>query len=404
MLRRKIIAIILIFFYCSAPAELQQKILQRFEIKQRHNQTTIILTLKNNTNPSFFLLPNPNRLVVDLPEVTPSSLLPKEIHSNGLITKIRFGNGPTGLGGLRLVFDLTAPAEYTYLNDQDEKKSTQTITIFLTQKDQVLPVLPSEPVDLIQPFAKKYASLDESPMKKIIVMIDPGHGGKDCGALGPSHAMEKMIVLAISKKLKKILNNSPGIDARMTRNADYFISLRQRLNIARHQNAQLFVAIHADSYNETAEGASVFALSAHGATSEAARWLAQRENTSELCGIDLKVKDRELRSVLLDMSQTATIQDSLELGNTLLATLKPLTPLHSAKVEQAGFMVLKSPDIPSVLVETGFVSNPKEELLLQSADYQNKIAEAIAAGIEKYLSNNPPPGSLYEMRYKQPQG
>jgi N-acetylmuramoyl-L-alanine amidase len=235
-------------------------------------------------------------------------------------------------------------------------------------------------------------------------MLDPGHGGKDSGAIGPNKTMEKMVVLSISKKLQNLLNQEPGIDARMTRKGDYFISLRQRLNIARKNRAQLFVAIHADAFNNnTASGASVFALSEHGATSEAARWLAERENTSELSGIDLKVKDRELKLVLLDMSQTATIDDSLQLGHSMLVALAKLTRLHTNRVEQAGFVVLKSPDIPSVLVETGFISNPSEEKLLVASPYQDRIARALEQGIASYFKQNPPPDSWFEMQFKNTQ-
>lgn len=411
--------------------------LQMIEIKQRQTQTILIFTLQKNTSPNFFTLENPDRLVMDLPSTRASSVLPKDIKSNGLIQRVRLGNGPSGPGNLRLVMDLAAKMQYIYLIDQNTKKNIQTITVILTKIGEMQKPATEEPTpayhealdladlekqtqsektqkavqnigslstgqaDLIQSSKKtNYTAVQNSPLKKVIVMIDPGHGGKDSGAIGPNRDMEKTVVLSISKKLQALLNQDSGIDARLTRKGDYFVTLRNRLNIARHNHAQMFMAIHADAFNDTAEGASVFALSQHGATSEAARWLAERENTSELSGINIKTTDKELKSVLIDMSQTATIQDSLSLGNALLASLKPLTPLHSVRVEQAGFVVLKSPDIPSVLVETGFISNPKEEKLLTSKDYQNRLAAALSQGILNYFKKNPPPGSLFEMQYK----
>ncbi len=443
-MKRWIVFFITLFFSQSLLSDplLAAAKLKMLEIKQRQDQTILILTLQNAVQPNFFMLNNPERLVLDLPNTRASSALPKDIHSNGLIQRIRLGAGPKGPGNLRLVTDLAAPMQYIYLMDQEEKTATETITIILRKQGGEAAVLPKqketklpyeEPLDLeelerqsqpsksreisqsiaplsmgqadlLQPAQQKYASIKQSPLKKVIIMLDPGHGGKDSGAIGPNKTMEKMVVLSISKKLQNLLNQEPGIDARMTRKGDYFISLRQRLNIARKNRAQLFVAIHADAFNnDTASGASVFALSEHGATSEAARWLAERENTSELSGIDLKIKDRELKSVLLDMSQTATIDDSLQLGHSMLVALAKLTRLHTNRVEQAGFVVLKSPDIPSVLVETGFISNPSEEKLLVASPYQDRIARALEQGIASYFKQNPPPDSWFEMQFKNTQ-
>lgn len=436
-------SLVLLFFFITpiAYAENQTKVLQRIEIKQQHNQTTLLLSLQNHTQPNFFLLQNPERLIVDLPEIQASNALPKEIHSDGLISHIRLGNGPFGPGNLRLVMDLATPVEYTYLNDEDEQKNTQHLTIFLTQKKyavtqeslkennekfvydepasieeierqtnqesnskkitQAIAPLTIGQAHLINRPSKDYALINQSALKKIIIMIDPGHGGKDSGAIGPDHILEKNIVLAISKTLQQILNSTPGIDARLTRQGDYFIPLRRRLNIARHNHAQMFIAVHADACRgDDAHGASVFALSAHGASSENARWLAERENTSELCGIDLKTKNHELKSILLDMSQTATIQDSVMLGGNILSAFTTFTTLHTPQVEQAGFVVLKSPDIPSVLVETGFISTPEEEHQLNDPLYQKKLAQAIASGITHYFAENPPADSWFEMQYK----
>lgn len=239
--------------------------------------------------------------------------------------------------------------------------------------------------------------------KRLInIVIDPGHGGKDPGTSGPMGTHEKDIVLAISKALKEELEKESSFKAMLTRDSDYFIPLRQRLNIARQDKGDMFVAIHADAFiNPYASGSSIFALSAHGASSEAARWLAEKENYSELGGISLSDKSNILRSVLIDLSQTATISSSIQLGNSILRQLGKIGHLHRGFVEQAPFMVLKSPDIPSLLVETGFLSNPLEEQRLRDPYYQRKMAMAIAAGIKSYFWNNPPPGTLMASLRKQ---
>jgi N-acetylmuramoyl-L-alanine amidase len=227
----------------------------------------------------------------------------------------------------------------------------------------------------------------------IVVVIDPGHGGKDSGTIGKGGAQEKDIVLAIGQRLAVLINKEPNMRAVLTRNGDYFVTLRDRLMLSRQSKADLFIAIHADSYfNDQSIGASVYALSHHGATSMAARWLADRENHSELGGVDLNElgdKSYILRSVLIDLAQTATINDSMKLGTDVLDNLENVTTLHYPRVEQAPFMVLKSPDIPSVLVETGFLSNSKEEERLQSAAYRDKLAHALLGGIHHYMASHP---------------
>jgi N-acetylmuramoyl-L-alanine amidase len=233
------------------------------------------------------------------------------------------------------------------------------------------------------------------PSRPIVVVIDPGHGGKDPGTIGPNGVREKNVVLAISRDLYQILQKDPDFRPALTRRGDYFISLRGRLAIARQDKGDMFIAIHADAYREPgATGAAIFALSPHGASSEAARWLAEKENYSELGGVTLNDKSDVLRSVLIDLSQTATISSSIQLGTMLLPQLASICRLHYTRVEQAPFMVLKSPDIPSLLVETGFLSNPIEERRLSDPAYQQKVAQALYTGIKNYFWNNPPPGTL----------
>lgn len=225
----------------------------------------------------------------------------------------------------------------------------------------------------------------------IVVVIDPGHGGKDPGAEGQHGEREKDVTLGISEQLYRILNQAPGIHPILTRSGDYYLTLRQRLDMARDANADVFIAVHADAYdNPYSHGASVYALSLKGASSEAARWLAEKENYSELGGVDLNGKGDMLRSVLIDLSQTATISSSLVLGQDILQDLGQLGALHHGdKVEQAPFVVLKSPDIPSVLVETGFISNPDEAKHLENTAYEQAVANAIAEGLNQYFHESP---------------
>jgi N-acetylmuramoyl-L-alanine amidase len=227
--------------------------------------------------------------------------------------------------------------------------------------------------------------------RQIIIAIDAGHGGEDPGARGANGSHEKDITLKIAKKLKAAIDNEPSMQGVLTRDADYFIPLHGRVVKARNSQADLFVSIHADAFtNQAARGSSVFALSERGATSAGARYLAKKENESDLIGgVSLDDKDPLLARTLLDLSQTATINDSLKLGKAVLTHIGQINKLHKNQVEQAGFAVLKSPDIPSILVETAFISNPEEERKLNDDDYQDKLVNSILAGIRKYFSANP---------------
>lgn len=226
----------------------------------------------------------------------------------------------------------------------------------------------------------------------VIVALDAGHGGEDPGAVGPSGLYEKDVVLSVAQKLRARINAQPGMRAMLTRESDYFVPLQERVVKARRVQADLFVSIHADAFlNPQARGASVFALSENGATSAAARWMAQRENASDMVGgVNIKAKDAGVLKALLDMSTTAQIKDSIKLGNAVLGHLGKVSKLHKAHVEQAGFAVLKAPDIPSILVETGFISNPEEESKLHNEDYQSQLADALLLGIQRYFAKNPP--------------
>ena len=240
--------------------------------------------------------------------------------------------------------------------------------------------------------ADDLAALKSGAQRLVIVALDPGHGGEDPGAIGPSGLHEKDVALAIAMKLRARINAQPGMRAMLTREADYFVPLHDRVRKARRVQADLFVSIHADAFmNPQARGASVFALSEGGATSAAARWIANKENSSDLVGgVNVKSRDAQVMKAMLDMSTTAQIKDSLKLGKVVLGHLGKVGKLHKSHVEQAGFAVLKAPDIPSILVETGFISNPDEERKLQDENYQLELVDALTTGITRYFARNPP--------------
>ena len=249
-------------------------------------------------------------------------------------------------------------------------------------------VPPRDPAGVALPPLIAQAKID----RLVVVAIDPGHGGEDPGASGPSGLHEKDVVLAIAMLLRDRLNANPNMRAMLTRDADFFVPLHERVKKARRVQADLFVSIHADAFmNPEARGASVFALSQGGASSSAARWMANRENASDLVGgANLHAKDEGVLRALIDMSTTAQIKDSLKLGDEVLGQIGKVGKLHKGSVEQAGFAVLKAPDIPSILVESAFISNPGEEAKLRDPQYRAQLVEALATGIQRYFARNPP--------------
>ncbi|MGH8762156.1 MAG: N-acetylmuramoyl-L-alanine amidase [Nitrosospira sp.] len=362
---------------------------------------------------SVSLVKNPDRVVVDLEQVmlTPElEGLPDKIDAaDPYIRAVRIGRyKPTVL---RLVLDLkieVLPQAFV-LKPVGNYGHRLVLDIYpAIPLDPLMAFLNENSIEMIQgPDTEAKAGMADGKssrntetsrkkkpetMRLITVAIDPGHGGEDPGATSRSGTHEKNITLAIARKLKAKIDKEPNMRAALTRDGDYFISLPMRLVKARQLNADLFVSVHADAFIKPhARGSSVFALSERGATSAAARWLAKKENAADLIGgVNLDIKDPYLKQTLLDLSQTATINDSLKLGREVLAEIGDINHLHKADVEQAGFAVLKSPDIPSILVETAFISNPDEEKKLKNAAYQDKLAEAILAGIKRYFANNPP--------------
>ncbi|KNX76357.1 N-acetylmuramoyl-L-alanine amidase [Pseudomonas sp. BW16M2] len=372
------------------------------------DNTRLVFDLSGPVQHSVFTLTAPDRLVIDINGATLGAPLNVST-SNTPITSVRSAQRtPTDL---RVVVDLkkaVSPKSFV-LAPNAQYGNRLVVDLYDQEADAVAAsnptppptpqppaTTPAVPVTPAQPAIK----LPPAPAGKrdIVVAIDAGHGGEDPGASGSRGQHEKDIVLDIAKELQRQINSEKGYRAELTRTGDYFIPLRKRTEIARKKGADLFVSIHADAApSKAAFGASVFALSDRGATSETARWLADTENRSDLIGgagnVSLDDKDRMLAGVLLDLSMTATLSSSLNVGQKVLGNMGRVTPLHKQRVEQAGFMVLKSPDIPSILVETGFISNANEAAKLATRSHQQALARSIHTGVRQFFQQNPPPGT-----------
>ncbi len=353
---------------------------------------------------------NPERLVLDLEGVELTgdlAQLPSRVQSiDPYIASIRFSTLPPNL--LRVVIYVKAEVkpDAFALKPIAEFGHRLALDIYpLTPIDPMMALLEAEqakenaaaaraPETMApsRPRPRDSRSENKPAQRRITIAIDPGHGGEDPGAIGRRGTYEKNVVLAIGRKLKTLVDAEPGMRSMLTRDDDYFVPLADRVQKARRVQADLFISIHADAFRESnARGSSVFALSERGATSAAAKWLAQKENSADLIGgVDLDRRDPMLARTLLDLSQTAQISDSLKVGRQVLAGIGTHNALHKATVEQAGFAVLKAPDIPSILVETAFISNPDEELKLRSVQHQQKFAESIRDGVARYFAQNPP--------------
>lgn len=369
------------------------------QIKSYPKYCQITIEATSPIHYQLMTLSSPDRIVVDIDHGHLVRLFNRSLLQGTPIQDIRSGYHNNKL---RIVFDLKNRATTSALMLLPSHH-TPDYRLKLSLNWQALPSSMAAPQATPRPryqFSQPAKPVELSPMpvrsSKIIVVIDPGHGGKDPGATGPMGGREKNVVLQISKDLQRDINQLPGFQAYLTRDGDYYLTLRQRLAIARHYKADMFIAIHADAYrgSRAAYGASIFALSQRGATSEAARWLARRENESELMGgVDLTDKNNLLKSVLINLSQTATVRASLNIGQNLIQSLGDVGTMHHHRIEQAAFVVLKSPDIPSLLVETGFITNPVEEHKLMSAFYQKRLANALMQGIRTYFVHSPPRGT-----------
>ena len=376
--------------------------------------TRVTLESKGELKYSLFAVKDPERLVLDLQGVELGPAL-AELHGkvtegDPQIEKLRVGRNRPGV--VRVVLDLKTEVKPQVFALQPIAGYGHRLVL------DIYPLVPPDPLAALMQDAPKPPApppAADSPAQEppavrpapaphppaaaarpkmarlATIVIDAGHGGEDPGALGRLGSREKDITLTIAKRLKALVDEEPDMRAVLTRDADYFLPLALRVEKARRVKADLFVSIHADAFvRPNARGSSVFALSERRATSEAARWLARKENEADLIGgVNLDVKDRYLAQTLLDLSQTATIDHSLKLGHAVLGELGQVNNLHKPQVEQASFAVLKAPDVPSVLVETAFISNPEEERRLNDEDYQARLARAILAGIKRYLAKHP---------------
>jgi N-acetylmuramoyl-L-alanine amidase len=370
--------------------------------------TRLVFDLDAKADYQIFTLANPHRLVIDIKNFRQRNKLIIPSLINTPVQAVRYAAYDQQT--LRIVLDLAHKVHYETQTLGPNKSYPHRLVVDLNytagQAQQPLIAAQEKAEQKTEPTTQAASSAASSeanrvksnkvlPRRDIVIAIDPGHGGQDSGAIGPKGTKEKDIVLSVAKRLAQLVDKEPGMRAYMTRDDDTFITLRQRIRRARENGADMFISIHADAFHKrSARGSSVYVLSERGASSEAAQILADRENSSDLAGgISLEDKDEMLASVLLDLSQDASLEASLEVGNTVLSGLKRVGHVHKKQVESAAFVVLKSPDIPSILVETAFISNPEEEQKLRNSNHQFKLANAMMVGIRNYFQRNPLPGT-----------
>jgi len=354
------------------------------------DNTRVVFDVSGPVRYHVFEMDAPDRVVIDLYDTRPLAQLPQPPAASAQLRRVRAArrNGDD----YRVVLDVagTVQVRASLLEPSGRYGHRLVIDLVDPERRRAATTAPPGPDPAREPDA----------LRPVVIAIDPGHGGEDPGAIGRHGAREKDIVLALARKLAKRIDREPGMRAVLVRDGDYYVDLRRRMEIARARRADLFVSIHADAFRDPrVHGSSVYVLSRSGASSEAARWLAERENAADLVGgVTLQDKDEVLRSVLLDLSQTAALQASIDVAGELLRELGGLGKVHRRTVQHAGFAVLKSPDVPSLLVETAFISNPDEEKRLRDARHQDAIAAALHAGIRNYFRDNPPPGTLLAAR------
>ena len=342
------------------------------------DNTRVVLDLSGSAQHSLMVMKNPERIVLDIAAAQLGATARATPEAEGVIKQVRMARRPSG--ELRIVFDLSHPVRVKSFLTPPNQHYGYRLVLDLSGAAADTPVK----VEHARPEARD-----------LIIAIDAGHGGEDPGAIGKNGTREKDVVLAIARALERQVNGEPGMRAVLTRDGDYFVPLRDRMRRARAQQADLFVSIHADSIRDrSVDGSSVYILSQRGATNEASRWLAERENASDLIGgVSLDDKGDVLASVLLDLSQSASLSASQAAAQSVLQHLNQVGEIRKPQVQQAGFMVLKSPDIPSMLVETAYISNPQEEQRLRSAAHQGKLAGAIHQGVRAYFYADPPVGT-----------
>ncbi|MEW6646048.1 MAG: N-acetylmuramoyl-L-alanine amidase [Pseudomonadota bacterium] len=353
------------------------------------DNTRLVFDVSADVEHSLFMLKNPDRLVIDLKNTHLDKPFVGLDLGPSLIRDIR--SAPRNGSDLRVVLDLKGevrPKSFV-LRPNNEYGHRLVIDLYDTKVASAgpAPVVPAVP------------AVTNAP-REIVIAIDAGHGGEDPGAIGPRGTREKDVTLAVAKRLRELVAREPGMRAVMVRDSDYFVKLQRRVEMAREHRADLFISIHADAFaDRRARGASVYTLSHRGASSEHARLLADKENASDIIGgVSLDDKDDLLTSVLFDLSLTGTMEASSDVAGRVLSGLGQVAHLHRTRVEQAGFRVLKSPNVPSILVETAFISNPDEERKLRDPNHQYALARSIMDGVRAYFRQNPPPGTLLAMR------
>ena len=373
--------LLLIFSFSSGAEESVR--LKNIRVWAAPDNTRVVFDVDSQVRHKLDVLSDPHRVVIDLQNTEPFAQFPQPPLRNGHVQVMRHGQHG---GFLRVVLDLKqqALAKSFLLAPNKHYGHRLVVDVYDAERQQAV-INEKTPA---------------SGFRDIVVAVDAGHGGEDPGAIGPAGTHEKTVVLQIARKLVEAINRERGMRAVLTRTGDYYLPLRKRIELARRHKADLFISIHADAFtNRRVSGSSVYVLSNRGASSEHARWLAERENASDLIGgVSLDDKDSLLASVLLDLSQTASLEASIDVAEEVLAGLKKVGKVHKPGVESAGFAVLKSPDIPSLLVETAFISNPQEEKRLRTSAYQHKLAQALATGVKRYFEDNAPNGTLLAAR------
>ena len=345
------------------------------------DNTRVVFDINQPAEHNVISLDNPPRLVLDLHAAKPflpaARVVPDDRYLRGLRSAVRNDND------LRVVLDLKQSVRFKVFQLQPNQHYGHRLVVDLLERSLVL-----SSAALPQP---------DEQARDVIVAIDAGHGGDDPGAVGGNGTLEKDVALGIARKMAKYINARPGLKAVQIRTGDYFMALRDRMERARALEADLFISVHADAFRDhRVQGSSVYVLSERGASSEAAKWRAERENASDLIGgVSLRDKSPSLQSTLLDLSQTASLESSINVAKRVLEGLAEVGTTHRSKVQSAGFLVLKSPDIPSILVETGFITNPEEEKKLTSTTYQDRLVHAIVDSLDRYFSEFAPPGTLY---------
>jgi N-acetylmuramoyl-L-alanine amidase len=383
MHRRHLLNLILASAAFALPFSVSATQIRNARIWRSDEKLRLVFDLSGPVRYKTFSLSAPERLIIDLAGANLSGDFSHLALGNTVIRSIRSGH--FGQGDTRIVLDLSSPVLLnSFLLAPQDGQGHRLVLDLVSAKLPVSPMVPRETLE-------KKGRLK----RDIIVVVDAGHGGKDPGAVGSKGEREKDVVLSISQLLARRLKKEKGFDVKLVRNDDFFVPLRKRVEIARKHKADMFISVHADAAPRlTASGASVYCLSEGGATSATARFMAQRENGADLLGatslLNLKDKDPMLAGVILDMSMNATIAASLQLGSTVLGSLAGITTLHQKRVEQAGFAVLKSPDVPSILVETGFISNVRDSQRLVTARHQQAVADGLFEGLQRYFQKNPP--------------